>query len=165
MSPLNTILIGSDQMPFYTDLRLVFDGFGGRQKEFTWLITDLECFNLGDHSGKLEMDMPMSPILVSGERLTEVVYENKIQFIWGVFSGFHPSIEIDVNNLTVEPFANGNPGFWRNPPQIQHPEATVELVCWDSTSTLLLSEDDDLDIRFRSYFSDARDLESYNQEP
>lgn len=36
------ILEKSKQLPFYTDPKRVFEALGGRQKEFNWLITNLE---------------------------------------------------------------------------------------------------------------------------
>ena len=47
--------------------------------------------------------------------------------------------------------------------RIQHPLAEVEIVCFDNTSTLLLSRDDDLSRRFRSFFPEAEDLDDYNR--
>jgi len=29
-------------MPFYTDLGLVFEALGGRQKEYNWLLTNMD---------------------------------------------------------------------------------------------------------------------------
>ena len=46
----------------------------------------------------------------------------------------------------------------------QHPAAVAELVCWDSTSTLLISRVDELTARFRDHFDEWRDLEEYNRE-
>ncbi|MEC0090644.1 hypothetical protein [Paenibacillus macquariensis] len=71
---------------------------------------------------------------------------------------------MDVNNLSIEPFANGNPNFWIPEPQIQHPLSEIEIVCWDSTSTLCLSKDKEMGNRFKNCFTDARDLKEYNQE-
>jgi len=43
---LNTLLEGSGRMAYHTDLRLVFRAFGGRQREFNWLITDLKSSSI-----------------------------------------------------------------------------------------------------------------------
>lgn len=176
---MNTILINSSQMLFYTDLRLVFEALADRQKEYNWLITNLE-YSVGAMQSSqndfryrrpkyiYKNDYPTAAldsevIWISGEELSNIVYGNSIQFIWGVLSGFKKSIEIDVNNLEVIPYADGNPGFWIDEPQIQHPQAEVEIVCWDSTLMLLLSKDDDLTYKFREIFTDARDLASENK--
>lgn len=147
-------------MPFHTDLKLVFEALGGRQREFNWLITNLECNHYPDPAIPF---YPMSePLWLADEQLTKVVFEYDIQFIWGVLSGFDRSQVIDIEDLEVEPYADGNRDLWIGHPTIQHPKAQVEIVCWDSTCTLLLSKDDDLTNRFRKFFKDAKDLDQYN---
>jgi hypothetical protein len=158
---VNTILEKSNKMQFFTNLQPVFEAFGGRQRDFNWLISDMECNRYPDD--RLPYDLERKPFLLSGEELTEIVNNNTIQFIWAVLSGFDKGIKIDINNLAVCPYADGNNGLWVPKPQIQHPLATVEIVCWDSSLTLLLSQDDDLTNRFRSYFTDAQDLNEYNK--
>ena len=48
-------------------------------------------------------------------------------------------------------------------PRIQHPLAEVEIVCWDSGSTLLLCRDQSIGEGFRAYFPEAVDLAEYNK--
>ncbi|MDF2613799.1 MAG: hypothetical protein K0S71_1585 [Clostridia bacterium] len=176
---MNTILTNSRQMPFYTDLRLVFEALEDRQEEYNWLITDL-VYSVGrvrssQHDFRYRRskyiyknDYPTAAldsevVWISGEELSKIVYGNAIQFIWGVLSGFKKSTKIDLNDLEAIPYADGNSEFWIDEPQIQHPQADVEIVCWDSTLMLLLSKDDDLTNKFRGTFTDARDLASENK--
>ena len=158
-------------MPFYTDLGIVFKALGGRQNEFNWLITAMEFGNLDGvelppeltlHLGSTTYEFP-DVIWLSGKRLSEIIDVCNLQFVWSVLSGFEPHIVIDPNNLEVYPFADGNSEFWRTGVGIQHPRASVEIVCWDSGCTLLLSKDDDLSRRFREFFPEARDLDNYNR--
>ena len=72
-------------------------------------------------------------------------------------------MRLDLYHLEFEPYADGNSALWQPGVAIQHPLAIVELVCWDSTATLLLSQDDDLTQRFRRHFPEAIDLDLYNQ--
>lgn len=152
---MNTILHTSDQMPFHTDLAVVFRALQGRQKEFNWLCTDVECYI---DLPEFPYDPENKPRWFTGEELTKLVEEHRIQFIWAVLSGFHPEITIDLKNLEVEPCAERHPTLWGEHPTIQHPKATVEIVCYDSSSTILLSKDDDLSRRFRRFFPEAEDL-------
>lgn len=158
-------------MPFYTDLGRIFNALGGRHAEFNWLITDLEYMNCDGmelppeftcHFGSTTYEFP-EIVWLSGERLSEIVGGFSLQFLWAVLSGFEPQIDIDPNNLEVHPFANGNSKLWRPGVGIQHPRASVEIICWDSSCTLLLSKDTDLSRRFREYFPGACDLDSYNR--
>lgn len=157
-----TLLEGSARMPFHTDLRVVFKAFGGRQVEFNWLLTDLDC---NFYPPEFQLDLqPAHPIWLSGEKLTRLVDQYAIQFHWAVLSGFAPPISVDLNHLEVEPYADGNETLWVAGAKIQHPLAKVELVCWDGSATLLRSHDEDLTVRFRTFFPEAVDLDAYNQQ-
>lgn len=158
-------------MPFHTDLGVVFEALGGRQNEFNWLVTDLEFGNLDAVELPMELTLRLGRttyefpdvVWLTGKRFSEIIDGYNLQFIWAVLSGFDPHIEIDPNNLEALPSADGNSGFWREGVSIQHPRASVEIVCWDSSYTLLLSKDDDLTKRFRDFFPEACDLDAYNR--
>ena len=166
---MNTILQGPSRMPFYTDLGLVFEALGGRQNEHNWLITDLDYLVLDGDDSPPELNFhPGSPTYqrrgthwLSGESLSHALSGRRIQFVWAVLSGFERNVEIDPSNLEVHPIADCNPRFWQTGVGIQHPRATVEIVCWDNTLTLLLSKEDDLTRRFREFFPQAIDLDAY----
>jgi hypothetical protein len=147
-------------MPFHTDLRPVFEAFGGREREFNWLLTDVE---LNFYPPGLEyIDDREIARWLAGSGLSDIVKAHEIQFIWGVLSGFRPGVTIDPVALDVYPFADGNRSLWTPGARIQHPLADVEIVCWDGGATLLLSRDNDLTRRFRSHFPEAVDLDEYN---
>jgi len=147
-------------MPYHTDLRLVFEALGGRQREFNWLITDLE---LNYYPPRLRNTSREQATWMEGAELSEIVNANDIQFIWGVLSGFRSEITIDISALNPRPFADDNRRLWSPEVAIQHPLAEVEIVCWDSGATLFLTHDDDLSRRFREFFPEAVDLNDYNR--
>lgn len=160
-------------MIYFTDLKIVFDALGGRQREYNWLITDLEfsAFGICDDEGIFSSDqislldlLNKKIVWIDGEKLTEIVNLFNIQFIWAVLSGFKKDVEIDLKNLSVIPYADGNRNFWIGNPNLQHPLAMVEIVCWDSTLALFLSKDHDLVDRFKVYFSESKDLSVYNKQ-
>ena len=177
---MDLILKGSKQMPYYTNMEVVFKSLDNKQKEYNWLITDVEIsttkirgsanstisgstLKLYNNEETLTDFLNRKAIWITGEALTELILKNQIQFIWGVFSGFPKDIIINVNKLEVEPYADGNTGFWVPNPKIQHPLATVEIVCFDSTLIILLTKDEDLGLRFKNYFTDAVNLNDYNK--
>jgi hypothetical protein len=100
---------------------------------------------------------------ITGSCLNQLVEQNQIQFIWAVLSGFDQDVSLDLTHLEVTPYADGNPMFWAEHPMIQHTLASVEIVCYDSSLTLLLSKDMNLSQRFRAFFPEAVDLNEYNQ--
>jgi hypothetical protein len=149
---INTILEASPQMPYHTDLGRVFEAFGGLQRKFNWLLTGDECFFVNGR-----------PMWLSGSELTERVDAGWSTFEWGVISGFDKGVVVDLVERPL-PYADGNTSLWKPYPKPQHPRAAVEIVCFDSSLTLLLSRDRELAERFRAFFSDARDLDAYIDE-
>ena len=148
-------------MVLHTDLRLVFEAFGGREGEFNWLLTDFELHP--SYPPGIAPDIGRgSARWLGGPELREIVNTYDVQFIWGVLSGFRPHVVIDPAALEVYPFADGNESLWVRGAGIQHPLADVEIVCWDASATLLLSRDDDVTRRFRTFFPEAVDLDEYN---
>ena len=153
---MNTILWDSKKMQYHTSLGVIFDALEGRQNELNWLITDYEC----NYYPKLLERRP-ERIWISGENLTILVeHEQHLQFIWGVLSAFPKSVVLDIDNLSIEPDIIMNNDLWEVP-KVRHPLAIAEIVCWDSSATMLLSKDDDLTRRFRNYFPEAEDFEEY----
>ena len=62
------------------------------------------------------------------------------------------------------PKADGYEGFWKNPPSIQHPLATMEIVSWDSSCVLLLSTNKEVVEKFKKAFPKCQDLSAYNSQ-
>jgi hypothetical protein len=156
------LLEHSNRMDFFTNLRLVFKAFNNRQVEFNWLITDLECNFYPPEFQPSSSGPPV--LLLSGDELTRIVERYEIQFVWAVLSGFPPHVLLDLSNLEVEPYADGNGAIWSTDAKIQHPLAEVEIICWDSSALLLRSRDIDLIKRFQVFFPEAVDLDRYNAE-
>jgi len=143
------------RMPWYTDLRAVFGVLGGREREFDWLVTDLECVPFPP-----ELSPEKEAQLFSGEALSDLVRGQSVptQLIWAVLTGFERGTSPDLSNLCLLPGADGNSDLWPGEPRIQYPRAVVELVCWDSSATMLITSDSDLTARFRAGFPEAVDL-------
>lgn len=155
---LKYILENSKSVEYYTNLKDVFRAINNIQTNYNWLLTDLECNYYVDK--RLRQDK----VWISGVELTELVYDNDIQFIWGVLSGFNCDINIDIDNLTIVPYADMNRGLWSPNVEIQHPKADVEIVCWDSTATILMARDERISRDYANYYKDAVRLDHLNME-
>lgn len=143
---------------FYTYMDKVFTSMEDEQMHYNWLITNYECNDYPDSKIPFNQDY----VWISGEELTEIVTSNKIQFIWGVFSGFKKDVLLsDVLKYSL-PYADGNPNFWTKDFNIQHPLAEVEIVPWDSTLVLLISKRDCITETFMKNLPLAEDLMAYN---
>lgn len=157
---MNLIIKDSSQMPRHTDIKLIFDALEGRQREFNWLITEHECYCWP--SGKDIFNEGI--VFLSGDELTDIVTHNRIQFVWEILSAFDKSIDIDINNLFVIPTFDGKWKYGGEDVHTQRPSAIAEIVCVDSSYTILLSKDEDLSNRFLRHYSDAEDLHQWNRK-
>jgi hypothetical protein len=170
-------VIDTESNRYYTKLKAVFDAIGNIQVEYNWLITGteivahsdkLDALNTGVH-WKYEDGKPIAIpapdyYFLSGEELTTIITEDDSQWIWGVRSGFEKKIPLDEILEYPLPKADGYKGFWKNPPSIQHPLATMEIVPWDSSCVLLLSTNKEVVEKFKKAFPKCQDLCAYNSQ-
>lgn len=119
---------------YYTYMSKVFSSIENEQLKYNWLITDCECYPEDRSINKI---FSKEYIWISGHQLTEIICKEDFQFVWGVFSGFHPNITLEEILKYDLPYANGYKGFWLDNVDIQHKLAEVEIVAWDSSLTLL----------------------------
>jgi hypothetical protein len=122
---------------YYTYLYKVFSGINMVQKNYNWLITDIVSYpKIKEYEDLFSKEY----CWISGEQLTKILEKEDFQWIWGVLSGFDKNIDIkEVLNYSL-PYADGYEGFWKNPLSLQHPLASLEIVAWDSSSTLIIEE-------------------------
>jgi len=139
-------------------MRLVFSVLSGVCEAHDWLIADIDCNHLPDERIPYGSD----PILISGNDLLDVVTKHDIQFSWAVFRALPRGCRPNTSDV---PYADCNPDFWTGSPRPQLKEALFEIVCWDSALTLLIGAPDYIAKRFRSYFTDSRDLDTWNKKP
>lgn len=145
---------------FYTRLGRVFAAIGEAQTGYNWLITACECYpQTPDTAARLSGEY----CWLSGDELTSIVRREDFQWIWGVLSGFKPDIPLEDVLKYPLPYADGYAGFWKKPLSMQHPLASVEIVAWDSTLTLVLSRRREIVDSFRKYFPLSEDLVLYNE--
>ena len=155
------ILEGGNRL--YTYFDDVFDSLNNFQKNYNWLITDISAYpNSITSNNKLFSNYQYA--WLSGDELTEMVYGERFQWIWGVLSGFDKKIDIEEILKYPYPYADGYKGFWKPELSIQHPLASVELVAWDSSLTLLFTKDYNMYLDFMKYSPDVKDLQKYNIE-
>ncbi len=144
---------------FYTYLSKVFKAIEDKQTDYNWLITDCVCYPLSADTGSL---LSQKYCWLSGDELTSIVNKEDFQWIWGVLSGFEKDISLESVLEYPFPYADGYEGFWKNPLSIQHPLASIEIVPWDSSLTLILSKRKELIDSFRKHLPLSEDLVSYN---
>lgn len=144
---------------YYTDLRKVLQSIEIRFADFNWLITDFDYYPTVP---RMEQNSASGYCWLSGNELADIFAKENIQWIWAVLSGFRKNIALEEILKFSLPFANGNPGFWSVPVTLQHPLASIEIVPWDSSRTLVISTRRDWVDRFRTAFPLSEDLAQYN---
>lgn len=144
---------------YFTNMNKVFQAMQNEQLNYNWLITDCECTS---QDAEIQRLFSKNHVWISGEELTNIVEKERFQFIWAVFSGF--SIDVSLEDvLSYElPFADGNKGFWVDDVKIQHPLANIEIIAWDSSLTIFMSQNDDLVDKFMQYFPFSQNLSTKN---
>lgn len=143
---------------YYTCLKKVFDAIGNRQKEYNWLITDCTCY---PENPKTDAMLRGDYCWMTGEELTKLVIQENFQWIWAVLSAFDKSVEISEVLKYDLPYAEDYEGFWSKPISMQHPMAKIEIVPWDSSMTLIFSEDKSIIDSFRAAYPYSEDFAEY----
>ncbi|MES2454164.1 MAG: hypothetical protein V4594_01425 [Bacteroidota bacterium] len=144
---MNWILHHSDKMEFHTHLDAVLDPIIPDIKDLKWLATDLEC-NGSPIFETLPINYDHDYFILSPYQFAELVAAD-MQIIWGVFLGIpkHLDVTVDPNNL---PYAESE-AVWEEG-NIQHENAVVEIICFDSSYTIVKFRDQDMSNRFKAYF-------------
>lgn len=151
---MNLILERTDRVNFYTDMRVVFEAAGLRASAFDWYLSDVETNYYG-------ADFSNDDRWISGLELEEFLSAHTVQFIWAVFSAFPVGYRRDI---TDAPYVDDNPLYWQGvevSPQLS--DALFEIVCWDSSATMLICLPDDARTRFTSVYPETRSLVAASQ--
>ena len=168
-------VIDRDSCRWYTYLKAVFEAIDNKQLEYNWLITATDIVAHSDRldalntsvrwqykNGKSIAVPAPDYYFLSGEELTRIITLDDSQWIWGVLSGFEKNIPLDEILRYPLPEAEGYKDFWKNPPSIQHPLASVEIVLWDSSLVLLFSKNKEIIDSFRLAFPRSQNLSEFN---
>lgn len=152
------IILNEIKSGYFTNMKDVLIAMNDAQKDYNWLISDYEC-NVYP-SNKILFNTEYA--FVDGDTLTDIIYQNDIDFIWGVFSGFQKNISKDEILQYKLPFADGNTKLWNEKIKIQNPLADIEIVSWDSSLLLLIAKQEIIINNFLQHYPNALDLEDYN---
>lgn len=161
---MNLLLRDAEGVAYFTDMRTIFDALPGVCEAHDWLISDLECSWLtgnGD-DGVPDPRLSSRSVLITGDELWSILRRRNIQFHWAVFSALPKGTEPPEGE--EQPFADGNRDLWIGSPTPQSSAAIFEIVCWDSTYTLLIGVNHEMAESFRTAFPSVLDLDAYNQQ-
>lgn len=135
---------------YYTYLKKLFDAINNKQLEYNWLITDCTCY---PNNPKTDDMLRKDYCWLTGEELTDLVTQEDFQWIWAVLSGFDKNVELSDVLKHDLPYAEDYEGFWSKPVSMQHPLAKIEIVPWDSSMTMIFSDDKGIIDSFRAAYN------------
>lgn len=159
-----TIII-DDQLEFHSHLHIILKSVLDEIRELNWACNELSIvFNPHPIPNSTHADFKLQEANLdslkscnlSGFEFYEVLRTRENQYIWGVFSGFRgpiPEILFDKR-----PYADGNEDTWENPERFQIENAEMEIICFDSSCTILKFKNELLAQRILTQFPGSRIL-------
>lgn len=129
-------------------------------KSLIWHITNVDCVGNDFYIFPFENGNDM---IMDGNELYDLVQSHpKLQFVWGVFSGYPKELSLDViNDARTIDVQNDLWSLWEK--KITHIDknATLEIIAFDSTETYVLCDDDKVIEKLIQKFTKAESLTKY----
>ena len=142
----------------YTMMRQVLINLDLTNKDYMWLITDIEAYPLNEKLNNLISNNDY--LLLTTNELVDILNEEDFQWIWAVFSAIPSSYskeEILKYDLPfIQPISKEYDPFGSNP-KLQHPLAVFEIGAWDSSGMFLVTDDEDLLAKFKKSYPLAKE--------
>jgi hypothetical protein len=140
--------------PSSVDLREVVAALDGAHLAYRWFLSDIEANRIGVEASlpvELQLDAAgdTADCWLSGARLDVIANHYDFQLIWRVLSAFHPEAVPERTNPEPRPIAEGHSPTG----MIQHPDAQIEIIAFDSTFTAISARDTEVEAAFGRYFS------------
>jgi len=146
-------------MPSHTYLSIILKPLEEYIDNYNWVISDLEYYSTIHFENEYPINLNDEYFMLSTEEL-KIVLSKNIQIWWGVLLAVPISEKIELGNDI--PYADGNTTVWKNN-NFQIPNAEIEIVCFDSTCTIVKFTNKKLSDKFKSFFGeDAIPLEKFD---
>ena len=145
---MDWIIRHSKKMPYHTYLNVILEPFNEQIDNYNWILTELE-YNSTIEGLPVDLDTDYFILPPADFKL---LLNSDVQIWWGIILAVPISYEItlDIDNL---PYAEGNGQIWRNG-NLQYPNAEIEIICFDSSYTIVKFTKEDLSNRFKTFFGE-----------
>jgi hypothetical protein len=146
---MNLILEKTDRVAYFTDMKSVFAALEISAADYDWYLSDIDTNRTP--AGLLREDHRLA-----GEALQHLLENHDIQFNWAVFSAVPKGVSVVVpSTLRISAEAD----FWSgNEVRPQLPGALFEIVCWDSSATILVELPAEAEAAFVRNYPETRQL-------
>ncbi len=155
---MNLIVERVPRIRWYTDLHPFLAALGDHVNEFVWRFDDVDT-----NVAMPTEEKPGGVWCLTGDQFRSLVFDHP-QFVWAVISAIPRQHAGDAFRSKTVPYADGNRGFWTGSPKPQHPDAEFEVVCWDSSATLLIGAEEKIGTAFRNAYPETIDLDRKNAD-
>lgn len=138
----------------YTDLRQILEAIEDELDDYNFLVTDFQTNFLEDKPEEFLLEKDY--LFIKGRELYRIVKNYDIQWIWGVFTAIYKDLEEDHISRNF-PKSNSE-AYWKGDLAIEYPEGVFQIIAWDSSASLFVSDEDSISEKFLQSFPDALDL-------
>lgn len=147
-------LISTKDFDYYTKLKNILLDLELANKEYWWLISDIEAYPSKEEYQ--DFIYKEDYVLIKTSALLEILKEDDFQWIWAVFSVIpvdYTEEEILSYDLPrLQYIDEGDYDPYIDTPKLQHPLAEFELYAVDSSSMFLISDDEELLNKFKKTY-------------
>ena len=140
---------------FYTYFKQVLYNLDLADKDYLWVISDMEAVTTSDELCE-RMDTNEYSILYTTKELLELLEIDDAQWIWGVFSAIPAKYAnedlLDVDLPYIQFFEEGKYNPVDDEPKLQHPFAEFEIYSVDSSFMFMIADDDNIVDKFKKAY-------------
>ena len=154
---MNWIIRSNKRMLYHTYLDLILEPIKHQIDGYNWIVSDIEMYSNIVTDPPIDMETDYN--ILSPSEFKRLV-DCKVQFWWGVFLAVPISQEVILNESNM-PYSEFNKLVWKNG-NIQYPGAEIEIICWDSSCTIVKFSSEILSNKFKAYFDGATPLEKFD---
>ncbi len=154
---MNWVISKSKKIKFHTHLNEILKPIIDDISELNWLLSDLEFTFMEDYD-HLPMNFNKDYSIVSSSEFN-IILNTNIQIIWGVIIGIPQKYEIKIDERNI-PYSEGNDDIWVDN-NFQNENAEIEIICFDSSYTIVKFRNKELSDKFKAYFQEAISLEKF----
>ncbi len=110
----------------------------------------------------LPIDYEHDYFILSSNKFKKILL-SPIQLYWGVIIGVPTSFEIKINENNL-PCSEGSELIWQVG-NLQYPGGEIEIICFDSSYTIVKFNNEGLSNKFKEYFeADAIPLQKFTNK-
>jgi hypothetical protein len=156
---MNWIIRKSKKITFHTLSDEILKPLSDYIDDYNWILSDLDG---NDGLEELLIDYEHDYFILSANEFKKIL-DSQTQFYWGVIIGVPTSFEIKINENNL-PCSEESELIWQVG-NLQYPDGEIEIICFDSSYTIVKFNNEGLSNKFKEYFeADAIPLQKFTNK-